>query len=270
VTDNKSVQKAISESLDNLQKEIFIKNACFEASQTAFSTVAYLRAKANADVDFLAAKKAPAGPPSTFGVPKDTEHPELYALLRQWRDDTAADAGMELYMVLPAGALLDMSNFLPTNSSELKKIKGLGVVKVKQFGEAIVKIIQKYCDDNNIAKDEDTLLDTKTSSEKTPKTAKKDSKLVSFELFKEGKTIATIAEERGFAVSTIEGHLAHYLGQEGIDIYTFVTPEKVVAITEYLTTHQVMGSGEVFTHFGGAYSYGEIRMVMKHLELSSQ
>jgi tRNA uridine 5-carbamoylmethylation protein Kti12 len=270
VTDNKSVQKAISESLENLQKEIFIKNACFEASQTAFSTVAYLRAKANADVDFLTAKKAPAGPPSTFGVPKDTEHPELYALLRQWRDDTAADAGMELYMVLPAGALLDMSNFLPTSSSELKKIKGLGVVKVKQFGEAIVKIIQKYCDDNNIAKDENTLLDTKESSGKTPKTAKKDSKLVTFELYKEGKTIAAIAEERGFAVSTIEGHLANYIGQEGIDIYTFVTPEKVAAITEYLTTHQVMGSSEVFTHFGGAYSYGEIRMVMKHLEVSSQ
>jgi tRNA uridine 5-carbamoylmethylation protein Kti12 len=268
VTDNKSVQKAIAESLESLQKEIFIKNACFEASEKAFSTVAYLRAKANADVDFLAAKKAPSGPPSTFGVPKDTEYPELYALLRQWRDDTAANLETELYMILPASALLDISNNLPTSSTELKRIKGVGVVKVKQFGEAIVKIIQQYCDDNNIAKEENTLLDTTATSEKTPKTAKKDSKVVTFEMFKEGKTIADIATERGFALSTIEGHLANYIGQEGIDIYTFVTSEKVEAIAAYLATHQVLGTSEVFTHFGGAYSYGEIRMVMKHVETS--
>ena len=89
------------------------------------------------------------------------------------------------------------------------------------------------------------------------------------QLEKGDSTIAEIATERGFAVSTIEGHLANYIGQEGIDIYTFVTPEKVEAITAYLTTHQVLGSSEVFTHFGGAYSYGEIKMVMKHVEMEA-
>jgi hypothetical protein len=268
VTDNKAVQKTASETLETLQKEIFIKNACFEASKETFSTVAYLRAKANADMDFLTAKKMPSTSAlSTSGVPKDSEHPKLYAALKAWRDDMAMAMETEQYMVLPASALLDLSNQLPTTTSELKSVKGIGVVKVKQYGEFIVEIIKGYCDENNIEKDENTLLASKTSSEKVPKVAKPDTKVVSFELYKSGKTIAEIAEERGFATSTIEGHLANFFGQEGIDVYTFVSKEKVEIIAEYLRTHQVAGSGEVFTHFGGQYSYGEIKMVWKHVEL---
>jgi PIF1-like helicase/Helix-turn-helix domain/HRDC domain len=268
VTDNKAVQKTISDTLETLQKEIFIKNACFEASKEAFSTVAYLRAKANADMDFLTAKKMPSTSGlSTSGVPKDAEHPKLYAALKAWRDDMAAAMETEHYMILPASALLDLSNQLPTTTSELKSVKGIGVVKVKQYGEFIVEIIKGYCEENNIEKDENTLLASKKTNEKAPKTSKTDTKVVSFELYKSGKTIAEIATERGFAASTIEGHLAHFFGQEGIDVYTFVSKEKVEIISEYLNTHQVAGSGEVFTHFGGQYSYGEIKMVWKHVEL---
>ena len=45
-----------------------------------------------------------------------------------------------------------------------------------------------------------------------------DTKNISFQLFKQGKTIADIATERDFSPTTIEGHLLKYVATGEIDI----------------------------------------------------
>ena len=79
---------------------------------------------------------------------------------------------------------------------------------------------------------------TSTSSgietSKKVKAAKPDTKELSFALYKEGKTIFEIAEARGFAITTIEGHLAHYVSLGMIPVSQFVAKEKFDVIMEHL------------------------------------
>ncbi|MBK7935984.1 MAG: AAA family ATPase [Lewinellaceae bacterium] len=120
LTDNKVVRKSVLDVLEGLQKEIFIKNACFATLQAGFSATRYLRAKADAELDFRVVK-----PPSAAaqGAAPKTPHPVLYARLKKWREDLAEENNMELYEVLPSRSLLELVQFLPLNLPALKKIK---------------------------------------------------------------------------------------------------------------------------------------------------
>ena len=59
---------------------------------------------------------------------------------------------------------------------------------------------------------------------------KTDTKELSYTLYKEGKSIAEIAKERNLTGSTIEGHLAWYVGTGEVDIDKIVPIEKQLLI----------------------------------------
>ena len=70
------------------------------------------------------------------------------------------------------------------------------------------------------------------SDSKKTKEPKPDTKETSFELYKTGKSTFEIANERGFALTTIEGHLAHYVSLGMIPVSQFVSKEKFDIIIE--------------------------------------
>jgi len=254
VTDDKALLKIGMEQLENLQKEIFVKNACFNVCVEGFNTLAYVRGKVNADLDFMASKNQAA---SNFmaGMPRGTNHGELYAQLARWRKEMANERGIELYEILPTRVLVELTEKLPTDSVSLRRIKGFGDVKVKQFGTAITEIISKYCSRRGIPTD---LL----APAEPPKPPKPDTKWVSFDLFKSGKNIAEIAAERSLTVNTIEGHLAHYVERGELEIFDLLDKAKVDEIAEYFTKENSLSSASAKAHFGEKYSYGELKMVL--------
>lgn len=67
----------------------------------------------------------------------------------------------------------------------------------------------------------------KTKAEKKPKV---DTKMVSLELYRQGMSVAEISEERGIGASTIENHLAYFVGQGVLDMDEFVSREKQIRI----------------------------------------
>jgi len=260
ITDNKTVEKTALDALENLQKELFIKNACFASAKTGFFTHQYLRAKADAEIDFNAAKKI-APPIATYNsVPKNTPHPELYVSLKLWRAELSDTLGTEPYEVLPTKSLLELVQLLPANIPALKKVKGIGPGRSKQFGAELLDIIQKYCAAKGL---ENTQL---TLPEPPPPAPKTDTKLLSFELFKAGKSIAEIAEERGLVISTIENHLAHYVGLGEINIFELVDRDKVDTIAEFFLNQRTRSTKEAKEFLGEDYSYGELRIVLTHID----
>ncbi len=262
LTDNKSVRKVAQETLEGLQKEIFIKNACFASVQNGFSASRYLRVKADAELDFRATKSI-AIPTETSGIPKNTPHPALFALLKQWREAVAEEKGVELYEVLPTRSLLEIVQFLPQNLAALKKIKGIGEVKIKQFGPDLAAMIQTYCSEHHV----DVGQLPEILVEKPPKT---ETQTLSFELFKSGKTIDEIAQERGFVRTTIEGHLATFVGLGELDIFALMDREKVQEIEQFFRERNTQLSSEAKAHFEEKYSYGEIKMVLKYMNAGEQ
>lgn len=97
---------------------------------------------------------------------------------------------------------------------------------------------------------------------KKPKT---DTKLDSFKLYKEGKSVQDIANERGLTVQTIEGHLTHYVQSGKIKINDLVSREKIVLIEPVLKTFQGGSITSIKEKLGGGISFGEIKLVLAWL-----
>jgi hypothetical protein len=112
----------------------------------------------------------------------------------------------------------------------------------------------------------------KSAEPKAPKESKApkpDTKALSFDLYKAGKTLFEIAQLRQYAVTTIENHLAHYVSLGMIPVSQFVSQEKYDKIIE---VHKKTGEevlGPIKEELGDDYSYSEIRFALatqKHLK----
>lgn len=102
------------------------------------------------------------------------------------------------------------------------------------------------------------------AEEVSTKPKKGETKLISLQMFKEGKDIAAIATIRGMASSTIEGHLVHFIATGEVDIKDIVPEDKIVPILKALEETGGNASTPVKEKLGDAYSYGEIRAVMQY------
>jgi hypothetical protein len=253
VTDDKAVRKVVDEYLDKLQQEIFAKHACFAASGEGFSTAAYLKAKKNAELQFVTERRVSAT--AVDRIPKDVSHPELYAQLLQWRGETAENLGVTPREVLRTRSLRELTACLPTKKSSLKRIPGIGAVKVSEFGEVLIRMIEAYCKAHNVGSD---LL----ASEK--KNSAADTKRLSLELYQSGKTIEEIAAARGLVTSTIEGHLAHFIAQRELNVLDFMSQEELDEMTRYFAASNSLSLQEAKMHFEGKHSYGLLRMALEH------
>ncbi|NQX42206.1 Helix-turn-helix domain-containing protein [Pedobacter steynii] len=100
---------------------------------------------------------------------------------------------------------------------------------------------------------------TKTAvvKEKAPKV---DTKEVSLELHKEGKTIAEIARDRKMVIGTIEGHLAHYVAKQEISAKDILGSKKLDKILKTIRELKTMQMNPIREHLGRDYSFGEIKI----------
>ena len=103
-----------------------------------------------------------------------------------------------------------MAEKYPTSKEEMLKISGVGVNKYENYGEDFILAINNYVLENNINKEID-------NEEKSKKSDKIDTKIITYNMYKEGKSIEEIAKERGFTKQTIEHHLLANF-ENGVDI----------------------------------------------------
>lgn len=93
-----------------------------------------------------------------------------------------------------------------------------------------------------------------------------DSKQISYDLRQKGLTIAKIAEERGLATSTIEAHLTTFIADGKLAIGKLLAADKQQAIEQTIAQQPDQTWSEIKKALGDDYSYGEIKMVLAHLE----
>jgi len=252
-TDNKAVKKLLSESLEKLQKEVFIKKVCLENSINGFETISYLRKRSDAELDFHPVVKHKERKTT---VSKDSQHPALYTRLKQWRDEQAEENNCAVYQILTIKAITELSNKLPMSVPELKTIKGIGPAKIKRFAVEIIAMIMEYCEENGVVPEP---IDLPVKEKKV----KINSKQVSYDLYLSGKNIVDIARERNFSVATIEGHLAHYVGSGDLEVTDFVSEKKLQKVLDFVTENPEKSMGEIKNSFEDV-SYSEIMFILKH------
>ena len=270
-TDNKVIRKLLKDSFENLYQEAFIKSTCFKACIPGFTVKNYLTAKAKASIEKIQLKPEPKLKLSSASNGKSA--PALLHQIKTWRAVMADEEDLPIYMVLPQKTMYDLVELLPVSIKELKDIKGFGKKKIQKYGTEIIGIIRNYLQINHLDKmDADlTHLDTELPEDepiRKGKTEKGQTQRLSFEMFKQGKTIAEIASERSLSGTTIESHLARYVASGELDIAQFVSPEKLEIITAYFLESGSASLTEAKTELGEEVSYGELRMVIEYMKNS--
>ncbi len=267
-TDNKALRKALRQAVDELHKALAIKTACIESCREGFSTPAYLAALAKAGIDGeTGGPPVPKRPDRQSGDPlPDAADDSLLADLRRWRARKQAEeerAGDTRYRIFTRAILRQIAETLPDSPEALVRIKGIGKRSVQRYGVELLELVADYCLRNDID------LAAKTDATQQQKgrsgTQDGDTRLISYRLYQEGLTIAEIASRRSLRPTTIEGHLARYIGTGELEVTAFIDEGKLARIAAVLAETAAEGLGAAKQALGDDCSYGELKMVQAHL-----
>jgi len=257
-TDNKTVRKSIAEALERLKKETATRLACLNEAKSGFTIGKYLETKAKSAIEVPVVKSHQAK--AIDDTSGNIQHPVLFRMLKDWRNQKARETGLSHYMILHQKTMVTLANFMPQSLSAIKMVKGMGKKKSEKFGEELLEIITSYCKKENIAPAAETLTEGKA-----PKKIKEETKKISFDLFREGKTISQIAQERKLSTTTIEGHLAYYVGSGEIPVSSFVSQEMSDLISSHFDGSDDLKMGPVKEALGEKVTWSDIRFVVNHI-----
>jgi len=260
-SDNRTVRKSVNEALERLRKEVTVKTACLNTVKTGFTVSRYLEKRAMALIEPPPSRKRKE---KTEREPSaSVEHPVLFSRIKEWRNRRAGELDVPHYMILPQRTMSYLAADMPQTSETLGKIKGMGKKTIEKYGEELLEIIITYCREENIEPPEEPSAGIRR--QKKAKKAKEDTKMISFNLFREGKTVSEIATERCYSTETIENHLSHYINTGEIKIEELVPAEKVAQITKLFEGNEDLRMGPVKEALGDSVTWGEIRMVKSYI-----
>ncbi len=212
--------------------------------------------------EIMLVKQKPKAPQVTEEMPFDAD---LLKLLKATRQYYAELEHVPAYNIVSDNTLLEMATYLPSNNSELRMISGFGDYKVEKFGAEFLKDIREHCRRYNLVS---KINQKRTKKEVTPSAPKlSDTKTASFKLFKDGYSLAAIAEMRGMSEQTIEGHLTYFITTGEIDIFNLVSLENYEAIKNAVGMLKNPNALKPIKDLvGDNISYSQIKWVLEYLK----
>lgn len=263
-SDNKELRKKARNVHNLLLEELGVKMAGVKCCAEGFSPSQYFRAVSAAQIN-VPQKKTSMNTPTYSEA--EIEHPELFLSLKDWRSRKAKDEGVPHFRVLHQKTLIQIAVHLPNSRKSLLQVKGIGEQLSKRYGKELLDIVGAYRKQHNI--EEVSLPTPPPPSPAKPKKKKKpkiDTKKISLELFEKGLTLLQIAEARELALTTIEGHLAHFVESGKVPINLLLSPEKRNTIEPELIKMQGKSLTEIKQTLNDNISYGEIKFALAHLK----
>jgi uncharacterized protein YpbB len=125
-------------------------------------------------------------------------------------------------------------------------------------GERIEDLLKKV-EDKNAIEIKESRIEADTSSLEKKASTKGQSQSISLALFKEGKSIAEIAEARSLTEGTIQSHLISFIGVElsGTDL---MAADKLNKVIETIKEHPNKNTTELKILLGNDFSYTDVRI----------
>lgn len=255
-TDNQAVGSEITKHLDSFEDLLTAKQLYFNGLKNGFEAKLFLELRAKS---VFSGKEKPKKKRTT--VIDGTSNVELFELLRTLRNDIAEDKDLIHYQIFTQKALYEMCETLPVSKKELLKVNGMGKTRVEKYGAAILKVIISYCEENDI----ETKSDADIFEEAKPKKKRGDTKKESLNLFKLGKSIKGIAEERELNENTIFGHLASFIDSGEVVITDLIPDADYKELKDLIRKKTFENLSDLKHQLPEKYSYGEIRLILEHI-----
>jgi len=256
-TDNKTIEKDINKHYDTLEELLAIKLLYFEGLKNEFKVEQFLNLRAKSV--FLTNDK----PKQKRKVVIDgTTNVELFELLRELRNQIAKREDLVHFQIFTQKSLYAMCEMLPNTKQALKQVHGMGKTRIEKYGTEILEVIKSYCEENDI----ETLKEDSVFEELKPKKrVKGDTKKISLELFKAGKSIDQIALERDLNASTIFGHLASFISSGEVKITDLMSNSHYLELKKIIPTKTFENLSDLKHQLDDKFSYGELRLVVNEL-----
>ena len=137
-TDNQAVNEQLTEALNQLKEDLYLKVCCLEACKGGFSMKEYQKTKS---VKVIEAEK----PEKKKVEIKDDvmDKDPLYAALSAWRLQKSKEEEIPAYTIVQNKTLKAIAHEKPVTLSELRAIVGMGAKRVKTYGAEIIDIVLK-------------------------------------------------------------------------------------------------------------------------------
>lgn len=260
-TEHKETASLINEKLNDLAVALYNSIYFLQYCKQPFSLTGYLQHKLNYSQPRLAINIYAVD--NTEKIEDGVANAELLATLKRWRNMICAETGQPIYMVANQTTLQEICTYLPLNKKDLMQISGFGRAKVEKYGDEILETVESFCSRHNLESNmEAKATGTKKVRKAKTEVQKIDTKTVTFNLFKEGNDIASIAKERNLTTGTIEGHLTHFVGIGEADINDLVDEKKQQLIRVAVSVHGSQSHTNLINNLPKDISYGELRMVL--------
>ncbi|WP_299063298.1 helix-turn-helix domain-containing protein [uncultured Polaribacter sp.] len=247
-SDNKSVKTDFKKQFDALQEKLLEKLFALNKMTEAFKVEKYLEVRAKAVLQ----KSSPTAKKKKISNRKD---PLLALKLRELRDEIRVAENIPAFQIFTQETLYAMCDALPRTEKELLNVKGMGKTRVSKYGEEILEVIEKYCQENGINKQNEQKREDK-----------KPTKQITLELFRSGLSIKEIAKQRSLTTGTIESHLASYIPSGDVDILELIPLKKYKKLVDEIEKIEFKSLTELKEKVDKSFSYMELRMVLMTIE----
>jgi ATP-dependent DNA helicase RecQ len=182
----------------------------------------------------------------------------LFEHLRQVRKTLADERAVPSYIIFSDVSLRQMARNYPGNEQEFARISGVGEKKLQEFGETFLSEIAAHLQSSP----RQIFAEETFVAPPAPKPHLNPTSRETLKYFQAGETVEAIARQRGFAVSTIYGHLATaFEAGEQIDLGKLFTAEdekQILAAFEKFGFGNIGGTREAL---GNKFDYGLLRIV---------
>jgi ATP-dependent DNA helicase RecQ len=192
---------------------------------------------------------------------------DLFEDLKRVRTAFARSENVPPYVVFSDATLVEFATYLPQTEQEIRKISGVGELKLEKYGADFLQEIKNYCRIHRL----ESRIDLKSPKRETKSRTKRDadgntSWEISLDMFNSGLSIEEIAEARGLAKGTIEMHLIRFIQSGEISLEDLVLFSKIEPIRDAVVRLNAGTAVSPVKEFlGEDYSYAEIRAVMATL-----
>ena len=246
-SDNKAVKKDFTKQFDNLQEKLSEKVFALKKMTKSFKVQDYLQVRANAVLQKTEPKKK-----KKLSTRKD---PLLALKLRELRDEIRIAENIPAFQIFTQETLYAICDALPRTEKELLKVNGMGKIRVGKYGEEILEVIERYCKENGI---------NKFNEQK--KEDKKNTKQITFELFKSGLSPKEIAKERSLTLNTIQSHLMTFIPSGEVDILELIALKRYKKIIKEIEETEFKNLTELKEKVDKSFTFMELRMVLLSME----
>lgn len=139
----------------------------------------------------------------------------LFEILRTIRKDLAEKEKVPPYIIFADSALNEMCKYLPKDEEQLSKIKGVGEIKLKKYGEIFLNAIKDYAGSGS-----------NPVSAVSEEAEEVKSHMETYNMLQNGISLEQIAKERKLKMVTVQDHIIR-CAAEGykVDWSLFIKPE---------------------------------------------